>query len=113
VEQSKLLITALKDYIYSYLCYCYVRDYPKVENLYLEILSFILFLIYCFSGGKTGRQIVVIAGTGFDDSAVVTICGETCQQTLVTTSSYTCKTPASLGQIISYITSFLKIWENL
>ncbi|XP_060603397.1 fibrocystin-L-like isoform X3 [Ruditapes philippinarum] len=54
--------------------------------------------IHPIRGGKTGRQIVVIAGTGFDDSAVVTICGETCQQTLVTTSSYTCKTPASLEE---------------
>ena len=49
------------------------------------------------SGGTAGGQTVVVSGTGFDDSASVTICGQACVQVGSTSSTYTCKTPANTG----------------
>ncbi|XP_060573258.1 fibrocystin-L-like isoform X2 [Ruditapes philippinarum] len=46
-------------------------------------------------GGTAGGQTVVVSGTGFDDTATVTVCGQPCVQVGSTSTAYTCKTPAN------------------
>lgn len=64
--------------------------------------------LYNLLGGIAGGQTVVIGGTGFDDSASVTICGQLCLLTFITSSSYTCKTAVNAGMCILDMYTFVR-----
>lgn len=64
-------------------------------------------------GGIAGGQTVTISGTGFDTSAVVTICGVACNVKNVTSSEYSCKTPAASAQTCDVTVSLNGLTKTL
>lgn len=52
-------------------------------------------MIFSLTGTLGGGQVVTITGEGFDDTVVVNICGQLCNNIDTNSTHVTCLTPAS------------------
>ncbi|XP_052286416.1 fibrocystin-L-like [Dreissena polymorpha] len=65
------------------------------------------------TGGTAGGQSLVLTGTGFSESASVTVCGVTCPRITSTTTQFTCRTPPNTAQTCGISITFNGLSKTL
>ena len=80
------------NYFYYYVVFLWYTIY-YIVSYYILYYIILYIILYVFLGSSGGGQTISVSGAGMDDTVKVTVCGELCVNSNVTSTVVKCVTP--------------------